>query len=107
MPKKEKGIKEKGIKSPQLPPEDQPLFASQLMQVLVDRMAALGDFEVSWDFLKNGHGRIEAQLETDAIEQARSQGENYAKLGGDLEHNPFDPKSDEGKAWMQGFKGGQ
>lgn len=102
MPKKEKGIK-----VPQLPPADQPLYASQLMQVLVDRMAALGDFQVSLDFLKNGHGRIEAQPESDAVDQARSQGENYAKLGGEIEHNPFDPDSDEGKAWTQGFRGGQ
>lgn len=99
MPKKESGVK-----TPQLPPAGQPLFASQLMQVLVDRMAAYGDFEVSWDFLTNGHGLLEANPAVDPIEKAATEGAKYAKADGALiEHNPYEKDSPEAKAWAEAF----
>lgn len=92
-------------------PSDGALYASQLIAILVDEMASVGDFKINSDFWKNRLGQPDDVVSTDPpeqdpVEKAFSQGEKvateYPEVTEDM--NPYPPGSGEFSAWLEGFK---
>lgn len=103
--------KEHGIQMPGLPSAGSPLMASQLICVLVDHMAAKGDFEVTpgslgefQDCLGFEFGETSSAEEINPVAKAAMQGGNAAAfVEVEKEHCPYPAGSIEAEAWTAAF----
>ena len=103
--------KEQGIQMPGLPAPGSTLMASQLICVLVDQMAAKGDFEVTpgslgefQDCLGFEFGEMTTTEDINPVAKAAMQGGNAAGFAEvEKEHCPYPAGSLEAEAWTAAF----